>query len=166
MNRITTKIGDIFCAKLDNRTKIYFQYIANDLTMLNSSVIKVLKKIYDGDERFSMEDVVIDEIDFYAHVVIEWGIEMELWEKVGNDLDVGKTDVLFRSTLDYGHKIGEEPIKISHNWRVWKINEPFKNVGKLSGENRRAEIGIVLTPLDIIDRMRTGKYHFVYPQFE
>lgn len=28
--RIVTKIGDIFCVNLDNKTKRYFQYVAID----------------------------------------------------------------------------------------------------------------------------------------
>lgn len=43
--RIVTKIGDVFCAEIDNRIKRYFQYIVNDMEQLNSSVIRVLKLI-------------------------------------------------------------------------------------------------------------------------
>lgn len=43
--RIVTQIGDIFIVYLDSTTKKYFQYVANDETMLNSSVIRVFKKI-------------------------------------------------------------------------------------------------------------------------
>jgi len=42
--RIVTKIGDIFSIDLDSKTKKYFQYVTNDETMLNSSVIRVFKK--------------------------------------------------------------------------------------------------------------------------
>jgi hypothetical protein len=49
---------------------------------------------------------------------------------------------------------------------AWKINEDPKSVGRLNGENRHAEIGIVVNPLDIVERMRAGKYNFVYPEFE
>jgi len=38
--RIVTKIGDIFSVVLDNGNKKYFQYVANDLTQLNSDVIR------------------------------------------------------------------------------------------------------------------------------
>ena len=41
--RIVTKIGDIFSVTLDNGNKRFFQYIANDLSCLNSSVIRVLR---------------------------------------------------------------------------------------------------------------------------
>ena len=47
--RIITKIGDIFCVEVDNEYKCYFQYVANDMTVLNSSVIRVFSKHYPMD---------------------------------------------------------------------------------------------------------------------
>jgi hypothetical protein len=44
--RISTKIGDVFSAKIDGNTKKYFQLIAFDLTQLNSDVIRGFKKVY------------------------------------------------------------------------------------------------------------------------
>jgi hypothetical protein len=43
--RIVIKFGDIFVIKFDEYQK-YFQYIANDMTMLNSRVIRTFKKNY------------------------------------------------------------------------------------------------------------------------
>jgi len=107
------------------------------------------------------------EVEFYAHCITKLGLKMGYWEYVGNIANVGKTDhVLFRNTNDYGSKPGEQ-IKISNNWHVWKINDnDFTWVGKLKGENRKAEIGIVISPDSIVHRMQTGKYDFVYPDFE
>ena len=39
--RIVTKIGYVFCVEIDNKYKCFFQYVANDMTQLNSSVIRV-----------------------------------------------------------------------------------------------------------------------------
>jgi hypothetical protein len=46
MARIRTKIGDVFSVPLDNINKKYFQYIPNDLTQLNSDVIRAFVKRY------------------------------------------------------------------------------------------------------------------------
>lgn len=60
-----------------------------------------------------------------------------------------------------------EPVKISQRWYVWHIgDDDFKYVGKLRGKNRESEIGMVMTPYDIVDRIKTGKYNFYYPSFE
>ncbi len=160
MARVITKIGDVFMAQLDGNGKKYFQYIANDLTMLNSSVIRTFRKRYPADAKPDLQEVVADEVDFYAHVVIKWGIKMSLWEKAGKVPFSGKLDVLFRDSQDYGSGLGT-----SYNWLIWKVNEEQKYVGKLGGEHQRAEIGVVVAPVDIVERMRTGKYRYVHPGY-
>ncbi|MDH2173843.1 hypothetical protein N5J50_15465 [Acinetobacter johnsonii] len=44
--------------------------------------------------------------------------------------------------------------------------DQFTSVGELEGENRKAEIGVAVNPFDIVQRIKTGHYDFVYPQFE
>lgn len=166
--RNNTSIGDIFSVKINDRQKKYFQLIAFDLTQLNSDVIRAFKRIYNLDESPDLSSIIDDEIDFYTHCVTKLGLKMELWEKVGNDSDVGETEhILFRATEDYGVKQGEEPIKVSNNWYIWQINDKdFTDVGKLKGENRKAEIGIVINPLGVIELMKGNKYPVNYPDFE
>ncbi len=163
MARIVTKIGDVFAVKLDDTTQKYFQYVANDLTQLNSSVIRVFKKKYDLDTKADLSEVVKGEVDFYAHCVLKWGVQLGCWEKVGKVANFGKVEVLFRCTNDYGRKLGEEPVLISEKWYVWKINEKHQSIGRLTGEYLKAEIGLVVNAEDIVTRMRTGAYSFEYP---
>jgi hypothetical protein len=121
-------------------------------TQLNSDVIRAFKKAYRIDSKPELQEVVSDEVDFHAHVVIKWDIKNKLWEKVGNATCPQKLDLLFRDTNDVGSKF----IKISNNWYVWRINEDFQHVGRLEGDRQKAEIGVVVRPRDIVDRMRTG----------
>jgi len=88
---------------------------------------------------------------------------MGLWKKVGTAPVFGEIDVIFRRSKDYteGNKV-----KVSERWEVWRINEDFRYVGKLEGENRKAEIGLVKAPIGIVERMKTGKYYGYYPDFE
>lgn len=166
MARVITKIGDVFYVKLNDNNKKYFQYVANDLTQLNSDIIRIFKKVYPINENPDLSEVVKDEVEFYAHCVIKWGIKMGVWEKGGKAPILGELDVLFRCTNDYGHKLGDDPIKISHNWYVWKINEEVKRVGKLEGENQKSEIGMVMNPLSVVHRIRTGEYNLPnYPGY-
>jgi hypothetical protein len=161
MAKIRIKNGDMFSAVIDENNKKYFQYVANDLTQLNSAVIRVFKKYYSVNEKPDLNKIINDEIDFYAHVVLGLGIKLKYWNKVGNVTDVGKVDVLFRDSSDYGNP----NVKISNNWWIWRINEPMKSVGKLKGTNQRAELGLVISPDSIVHRMRTGKHDFVYPGY-
>ena len=165
MARVITKIGDVFVVKFDDGNKQYFQYIANDITQLNSDVIKVFKKIYPITENTHLSEVVKDDVIFHAHCTTSLGVKMGVWEKAGKATVNGKIDVLFKGTNDYGRKLGEEPVKISHNWYVWNINEEFRCVGNLEGDNQKAEIGMVMNPLAIVHRMKTGEYNIIYPGY-
>ena len=102
MKRIVTKIGDIFCVDVGDNHKRYFQYIANDLHQLNSSTIRVFKTKYPLDVEPNMEDIVADEVDFYSHTILKFGIQENAWIKVGKSKNVGSFDsIMFRSTNDY-----------------------------------------------------------------
>lgn len=166
MTRANTKIGDVFEVKLDESIKKYFQYITNDLTQLNSDVIRAFKTEYSVKSNPNLSDIISDEIDFYAHCATKFGLKMGLWERIGNTKEVGNSGILFRDTNDAGSRPGEQ-ISVSSNWYVWKINDvDFTVVGKLKGINRKAEIGVVVNPVDIVSRMKNGKYDFFYPGFE
>src|SRR5882757_5435042 len=130
--------GDIFSVKIDDEHKKYFQYITDDLTQLNSNVIRCFKKKYPLQADVDLSKLVQDEVEFYGHCIIKLGVKMGYWEKVGSNKDVGNFDhVLFRDSGDFGNP----KIKISTNWWVWKIGEPQVKVGKLEGKNIEAEIG-------------------------
>ena len=100
-------------------------------------------------------------MDFCAHVFLRIGLKHGYWKKIGNAPEIGNLDTLFRDSHDYGNP----SIKVSKNWHVWKANQPFADVGELTGSNRDAEIGVVIPPDSIVHRMRTGQYDFVYPQY-
>jgi len=168
MNRVTIKIGDVFEVPLDDASKKYFQVVAFDSTQLSSSVIRAFKKRYKPMEKPGLSDIIHDEVDFYAHCSAKLGVKLNHWQKIGNISDVSRIDeILFRGTTDYGRKLGEEPVKVSNNWYVWRVNDAnFTNVGKLTGEYQKAEIGLVINPASIVYRMRTGEYDFkFYPGY-
>ncbi len=156
VKRIVTKIGDIFCVEIESENKAYFQYIANDMTQLNSSVIRIFKKRYPMDYVFSIEDVVSDDVEFYAHTILKFGIQENCWYKVGNSMDVGNIkDVMFR--LYHDEDIVNR-VK-SYDWYVWKINGKCKDIGELTEYYRKnADLGYVYPYINIIQRIKTGEY--------
>ena len=79
--RIVTRIGNVFCAEINNEHKRFFQYVANDLEELNSSVIRVFKPRYPMDYKPVIEDLVKDEVEFYAHTILKFGIVFNAWTK-------------------------------------------------------------------------------------
>ena len=168
MARTNTKIGDVFFVKIDNNNKKYFQLVAFDSTQLNSDVIRAFKKVYSLDENPELSVIINDEVSFYTHCVTKFGLKMGLWEVVGNISEIGDfSQVVFRDTNDYGTRPGIDPIKISSNWHVWKINDNnFTLVGKLEGENRNSFIGLVMNPVGIVEMLKGNKYLTNYPDFE
>jgi hypothetical protein len=167
MKKISVRVGDVFAVVLNETSQKYFQYIANDRTQLNSDVIRVFEEAYPIADDIDLSQMVKGKVEFYAHVMIKWGIKMDLWDKVGNVKEVGPLDFYFRMTDDYGRKAGEEPVRISHNWYIWKPNDPeFTFVGTLKGEHRNAHWGVVVNPVSIVGRIRTGQYNMAMPGFE
>jgi len=164
MIRANTKIGDIFSVKLDDNNKKYIQYVAKDLTQLNSDVIRAFKKVYSIESTPDLLEIVKGEVEFYAHCVTKWGVKLKLWEKVGNIDDIGKVEVFFRATNDYGIKLGDKSIKISSNWHIWKINENFIRIGKLDDQYKNSFVGLVFNPKGIIELLKGEKYPSNYPQ--
>ena len=96
------------------------------------------------------------------------GYKLGFWVKVGNSSNVGTFEhILFRDTNDYGAINCDNPIKTSNNWFVWHINDVYSTkVGKLTGDFRKSEIGIVFNPKSIVHRIKTGLYDGFYPDFE
>ncbi len=82
-------------------------------------------------------------------------------ENIGNAPVPGRIDVTFRDSADYGNP----SVKISSEWYIWKPNEEQKYVGKLPEKFYSSEIGIVVAPPDIANRILTGSYGIVYPHF-
>jgi hypothetical protein len=160
--RVVIRLGDIFIVKLDDCQK-YFQYVADDMAMLNSRVIRVFEKKYPLESMPDLTEIAQGDIDFYAHTSVKLGIKMGLWGKLGNSPVLGEIDVIFCRSRDYTEGL---KVKISERWEIWYVNEEFRYVGKLKGENRNAELGLVEPPNEIVERMRTGKYSYSYPGFE
>jgi hypothetical protein len=161
VKRIIIKIGDLFSVEIDEKQVKFFQYIANDLTQLNSSVIRAFKKIYQKDEIPDWDEVVKGEVEFFTHTILRVGIKLEHWKKVGKSSEVGICDMFFRSSSD----IGNPKITTSENWYIWKINQPKIRVGKLEGEYRKAELGTVFPSKEVIARIRTGEPYKEYLGF-
>lgn len=171
--RIVTKIGDVFCVELVNGTKGYFQYIAKDLTQLNSSVIRVFRTHYPIDADVKINDIVKDEIDFYAHAILRSGIADEKWYKVGKSLDFDPDEVnnvIFGTASNVigvpGSLIPQFVDPLS-NWYIWRINYESLPVGPLPKKYVNIiEIGSVFQYPAIIDRMERGYYSRSLDEYE
>ena len=151
--RITTRIGDIFCAEdIDGKHKRYFQYIARDLTELNSQVGRFFKRKYPIGYNPSMEEIVNDKIDFYSHLTFQQGLKDGSWYKVGKCKDIGNVnEVQFRWC-------GSIYAPKAYNWYIWNINKDIVHIGEATREYKKISLGGVYPTCDIMHKLRTGKY--------
>ncbi|WP_417431693.1 hypothetical protein [Halpernia sp.] len=166
--RLKTKIGDIFSIPINEEEKRYMQLIAFDLNQLNSDVVRIFEKKYFHGETPSIEDIIKDDVNSYVHCAVDFGIKLNLWDKIGNNNVIGDINkIIFRDSNDYGHKEGEEPILISNDWNIWRIkDEKFTRVKKLEGENRKSYVGLVINPYGILEIAKGNEYPLNYPTFE
>ena len=151
--RIMIRKGDIFCVEVDTKFKCYFQYIANDLSQLSSPVIRVFSKHYPMDYVPNLDEIVTDKVSFYAHTFIKFGLDLNLWHKVGNHKDMGNLDIVYFRWLE---DIGPDIVK-SYKWYIWRLNGPTVRVGEMTEEYWDYDIGVVFPCARIINRIKGGK---------
>lgn len=163
--RIVTNIGNVFCVDIDGKYKCYFQYICNDISMLNSSVIRVFKTRYPLDYKPILMEIITGEVSFYAHTILRAGIQFNIWKKVGNATLVNADNikkVLFGFTKDHLY-IGNETISVDPllNWTIWHVNENLIEIGKLPEkyyDSTDLEYGVVIPYHEIVNRIKLGYY--------
>ena len=161
VRRMSKNIGSIYCIDLDNEYVRYFWYVGIDNTQLNSAIIVVFRSNYSKSEPVDLDEIISDEIDFYCHTFVLVGKRLGFWKKVGFRKVTRSFYMLFRDTNDYG----DPKIQTSDQWYIWKPNGPFQMVGRLTGENTKAEIGVVVPADSVVARIKTGSYDFVYPSY-
>ena len=102
----------------------------------------------------NLEDVVSDDVDFYALTILRMGVEDGDWEKIGNCKNIGDpSNVLFREVrkdaLDHSERI----------WEAWYINKEWFTIGKLTSDYRsKSDIGSVWVSSAIVYRIKNGVY--------
>jgi len=155
-----TLVGDVFAVSLGTGKIGFFQYIARDLSQLNSHVVRVFKERRLEDEPVDAREIALGAIDFHAHAFISVGIKQKFWQKVSRAEVVSGIDVVFRNSRDYGRS----KALVSNDWFIWRIDQPYVKVGALRSVYRDAEIGVVVPPDSLVYRMKNEVYDFVYPE--
>lgn len=114
-----------------------------------------------------MDEITKDDVSFYAHTVIRGGIKSGYWEKVGKSSFDGKIDVIFRQ-INLFAPLYLDPPKDSaaEDWKIWRVNEPMIEVKNTSYELQNSERGSVKPAIDIINRVKTGKYAYFEHRFQ
>jgi hypothetical protein len=159
--RVTHKIGDVYEIDLTGDRIGYFQYVSDDQSQMASAVINVFKGIFEKGNDQRIDEIVEREVKFVAHVFLKAGYTLGSWRKIGHAAPPSKLDTVFRTSGDFG----KGSSGVSRDWYVWRINEPQEKVGALPAKYQSAEIGAVMPPQEIAERMITGSYRAIYPRF-
>lgn len=151
------KTGDIFRVETEQGSR-YFQYLGNDSTQLGGDIIAAFVGNF-REVDVSVANLTKLPIEFFAITTISLGLKMGLWSLAGNTLAVEHSHVVFRDTNDYG----TPGVLSSNDWWVWSPNAKSRHIGPLVGDYRKSYIGVLAAPMNICDRLKTGKYSFFYP---
>lgn len=134
--RVVIKIGDVFCVEFDNRFKCYFQCIAKETDPFECEVIRVFKTRYAMSYVPVADDVVADEVDFFAHTPVRDGLLYNTWYKIGESCAVGADaleNVLFG--IAQKNKLNAdgyyESLSPLDNWLIWKVGQKPVEIGRL-----------------------------------
>jgi hypothetical protein len=155
------RLGDVYKVDLGKGSVGLFQHVADDPTQLGSNVIRVFSHTLNTHNlALDFQELVSSAAAFHAHVAIPVGLKLKIWERIGNSRIVGDSQrICFRICNDYGRP----GLQSSQDWSVWRIGMPMNRIGPLNEHSRLCEIGLVVNPLSIVSRIRTGKYDFAYP---
>ncbi|MDE7443489.1 MAG: hypothetical protein K2M65_04940, partial [Muribaculaceae bacterium] len=124
----------------------------------------------------TVEEIINDEVLFYAHVPIKVGIELKAWYKLGKcKIMPGKEEldkVLFAycsASFSDGESIDFEDQDPIDNWLVWKINKPMRHLhlNQLTQAYRDAIFeGSLEAYCDVINCMKYGYYWYTNIMFD
>jgi hypothetical protein len=159
---MATRIGNIYCVDVGEDKVRYFWDVGTDRTQLNSAVIVVFRCCCPKSTPPDLDKITSDEVDFYCHTMISLGKKLGCWSKAGFRPVTKSFPMLFRGSEDYGNPA----VQVSNRWYVWEPNGSFRYVGRLTGINTSAEIGVVKNPVDVVTRICTGAYGHFFPGYE
>ena len=170
--RTIIKIGDIFCVEIDSIHKCYFQYICNDMCVMDSPVIKVFRTHYPLEFNPTLEEISNDDVVFYAHTIIRNGINSNSWYKVGTCKSTNLNDspkIVWGYTQNTLSLSAWETITVNpmENWDIWYTNEFVNKIGVLPRYLWDSiEIGSIKPYIDIVNRIKYGYYKYSSPAYD
>lgn len=156
--------GDIFKATFENGKSRYMQYILDDPCQLNSNVVRIFNFIGDKDVEYPLNEIISSNADFYTHVIVKWGLEYGFWTKIGNyPIENEFQPPKFRDVFDLDIEVIENKIQYhkTNKWQIWQAGNPFssrKNIGFLTNEYKKTELGIIFSPGNVYKRMQDGSF--------
>lgn len=146
-------IGDLYEIPLGNGTLAYMQHVNSDAEQLGSAVVRVFAEHYLESTKTTSELISRGATAFYAHVLPKAGETLRIWRKFGR-APVGPIPRL----LWYSCPVEQLRNAVSMEWTVWETSEKRECVSSRDPRLDQAEFGMVMSPQNILERIRTGKW--------
>jgi hypothetical protein len=151
------KIGDIYQVDLDDGNAAIIQHVGVDATQLGSAVVYVVPYLVRINGLIDYDASLKAGTGFFAHVFLKAGETLGVWRKVTWSNYLAREYQLW-AICDQADRQCERP----DSWVVWHSNQEMRppvNRNELGG----SELGLVINPRQIVERIKIGKYSIFYP---
>lgn len=155
--RIINKIGNVYGIPLGDGKKCYMQFVYKDVPILNSDIVRVFTRIYDMDEKPSIEEIISDKVRFYTHVWLRLAVhQADIW-KEGTSKELGLDELKKITFYSFG-----ETVKWSKLVRrsIFKIGEEREYIYTPIPDSDDYADNCIWHISAIIDRINTGHWCF------
>ena len=134
------------------------QYLPDDSSCLHANVIRIFDYVTEENREIDIQVITTKPVACYGHVILKEGIKLGAWSKIGHILLEATLELpTFRLTNEVG-------LEKSYDWFIWKVGEDHITIGELTDKYRHLDIGTVVHPLELRDKVITGKDGFTYPE--
>jgi hypothetical protein len=135
------------------------QHLANDATQLGSAVVLVLFGKYLQEESIAFDGVNVQD-GFLAHVFIKAGELLGVWGRTEWSRPVVSEPIPVTWAIC---NIEDLPLEFSTDWSVWRTNQKMRTPAS-EEELGSAELGLVISPPQIVHRIEYSAYSIRYPR--
>lgn len=161
---VRVRQGDVFCVKLDEKNKGYFQFLFRDSSQLGGNVIRVFYKHYPNDYEPTIDEIISDEVAFFTHTFVQGGIYFDVFTKIGNVKVLNENKLpgvifCYQSTpYEFDNNYPKE-MWSKKMWYVYQANETLVLYETLPKNWRnKVELGWVMNFESVVSRMKFGFY--------
>lgn len=161
---VRVRQGDVFCVKLDEKTKGYFQFLFRDSSQLGGNVIRVFYKHYPNDYDPTIDEIISDDVAFFTHTFVQGGIYFDVFTKIGNVKVLNENKLpgvifCYQSTpYEFDNNYPKE-MWSKKMWYVYQANETLVLYETLPKNWRnKVELGWVMNFESVVWRMKFGFY--------
>jgi hypothetical protein len=154
---VARRIGDVYELQSHQGNRFFLQHVDTDKSQLSSQVVRVFAPVPATTE-LVVSDASGLETAFFTHVFLTAGETLKLWRKVGRAFTHPLPRLLWRTA-----PTEEMRAPVASSWEIWETNGRRSTVDPGSKVLHGVELGMVMSPILVVERAHTGKWTLVHP---